>query len=113
MKRTHMATLVWVAVVVLLVAGPAFGTSVTPTGVSTPVNVTHDKFADNEESQGMSPDGQLLAGAWNDWDYNDGCGVLLLDERWRQLGSAHVRPRPDGVHQRPERPRHRHVRRRR
>lgn len=74
MKRTHMATLVWVAVVVLLVAGPALGTSVTPTSVSTPVNVTHDKFADNEESQGMSPDGQLLAGAWNDWDYNDGCG---------------------------------------
>jgi hypothetical protein len=42
--------------------------------VSTPVDVTADQFADNETSMGMSPNGQLLAGAWNDWDYNDGCG---------------------------------------
>lgn len=42
--------------------------------VAQPVNVTHDLFADNEESLGMSGDGTLLAGAWNDWDFNDGCG---------------------------------------
>ncbi|MDP9225186.1 MAG: glycoside hydrolase [Actinomycetota bacterium] len=44
------------------------------TTVTAPVNVTHDKYADNEESLGMSPSGSLLASSWNDWDYNDGCG---------------------------------------
>ena len=38
------------------------------------VNVTADQFAENETSLGMSPDGQWLASAWNDWNYNDGCG---------------------------------------
>jgi hypothetical protein len=38
------------------------------------VNITNDGFADNEESFGMSPDGTLLAGSWNDFDFNDGCG---------------------------------------
>jgi hypothetical protein len=38
------------------------------------VDVTADQFADNEESAGMSPDGSLLAAAWNDFDFNDGCG---------------------------------------
>jgi BNR repeat-like domain len=38
------------------------------------VNVTRDLYAENEESLGMSPNGRLLAGAWNDWNYNDGCG---------------------------------------
>jgi hypothetical protein len=42
--------------------------------VTKPVDVTHDLFADNEESLGMNGSGSLLAGAWNDWDYNDGCG---------------------------------------
>jgi hypothetical protein len=42
--------------------------------VSAPLNVTNSQFAGNEESLGMSPDGTLLAGAWNDWHYNDGCG---------------------------------------
>jgi hypothetical protein len=42
--------------------------------VTTPVNVTHDLFADNEESLGMNGSGTLLAGAWNDFDFNDGCG---------------------------------------
>src|SRR5215470_3236261 len=42
--------------------------------VTRPVNVTHDLFADNEESLGMSGSGMLLAGAWNDFDFNDGCG---------------------------------------
>jgi hypothetical protein len=41
---------------------------------STPVDVTNDVYANNEESLGMSPNGQLLAGAWNDWEFNDGCG---------------------------------------
>src|SRR6266566_6264864 len=42
---------------------------------SAPVDVTNDVYANNEESLGMSPDGQLLAGAWNDWEFNDGCGL--------------------------------------
>lgn len=66
---------------VLAVVAALLGTAATvaaaaglTTKVSTPVNVTADQFADNEESLGMSPDGALLAGAWNDWDHNDGCG---------------------------------------
>jgi len=43
-------------------------------GVTSPLDVTRDQFANNEESLGMSPDGRLLAGAWNDWEHNDGCG---------------------------------------
>jgi len=42
--------------------------------VTSPLDVTGDQFANNEESLGMSPDGRLLAGAWNDWEHNDGCG---------------------------------------
>jgi hypothetical protein len=42
--------------------------------VTAPVNVTHDLFADNEESLGMNGSGMLLASAWNDFDFNDGCG---------------------------------------
>jgi len=42
--------------------------------VTRPVNVTRDLFADNEESLGMNGSGTLLAGAWNDFDFNDGCG---------------------------------------
>jgi hypothetical protein len=45
------------------------------TSVSAPVLVTDDQFAANEESLGMDPSGQLLMGAWNDWHYNDGCGI--------------------------------------
>jgi hypothetical protein len=40
-----------------------------------PVQVTDDLFAANEESLGMSPDGQILMGMWNDWHFNDGCGI--------------------------------------
>ena len=40
-----------------------------------PVQVTDDQFAANEESLGMSPDGQTLLGMWNDWHFNDGCGI--------------------------------------
>jgi len=42
--------------------------------VTKPLDVTHDLFADNEESLGMNGPGSLLAGAWNDFDFNDGCG---------------------------------------
>jgi hypothetical protein len=40
-----------------------------------PIQVTDDTFAANEESLGMSPNGQLLMGMWNDWHFNDGCGI--------------------------------------
>jgi hypothetical protein len=43
--------------------------------VSSPVQVTDDRFAANEESLGMDPSGQLLMGMWNDWHFNDGCGI--------------------------------------
>ncbi len=42
--------------------------------VSAPLNVTNSQFAANEESLGMDATGTLLASAWNDWHYNDGCG---------------------------------------
>jgi hypothetical protein len=42
--------------------------------VSKPVDVTNSLFAGNEESLGMDGSGMLLAGAWNDWHFNDGCG---------------------------------------
>jgi hypothetical protein len=48
-----------------------------PVAVTQPVNVTHDLFADNEESLGMNGSGTLLAGAWNDFDFNDGCGFAF------------------------------------
>src|SRR5258708_34660481 len=45
--------------------------------VTRPVNVTHDLFADNEESLGMDGTGTLLAGAWDDFDFTDGCGFAF------------------------------------
>lgn len=53
----------------ILVAGPAAAQT-----VSAPLNVTNSQFAANEESLGLSPNGSLLAAAWNDWHFNDGCG---------------------------------------
>lgn len=50
------------------------------TVVSKPVDVTNSLYAGNEESLGMSPDGKLLAGAWNDWHYNDGCGFSYSND---------------------------------
>jgi hypothetical protein len=53
--------------------------------VSKPLDVTNSQFAGNEESLGLSPDGSLLAGAWNDWHYNDGCGFSYSTDggaRW-------------------------------
>jgi hypothetical protein len=55
--------------------------------VSTPINVTNDEWANNEESLGMDPSGTLLAGAWNDWEYNDGCGFSYSTD-----GGAHWAP---------------------
>src|SRR5712691_3433358 len=43
--------------------------------VSSPVSITDDQFAANEESLGMDPSGQILMGTWNDWHFNDGCGI--------------------------------------
>jgi hypothetical protein len=63
------ASLLWTGgATAVTVAAPA------ATSVSAPLNVTSDHFANNEESLGMSPDGGLLAGSWNDWEFNDGCG---------------------------------------
>jgi hypothetical protein len=50
------------------------GVAASSATVTSMVDITNDEFADNEESVGLSPDGSLMAGAWNDWDYNDGCG---------------------------------------
>ncbi len=72
-----LSLLACLAVSVLVIApeGYAGASSTTPRAVvSGPVNVSNDLFAQNEESLGMDPTGTLLAGAWNDWNYNDGCG---------------------------------------
>jgi hypothetical protein len=55
-------------------AGAFVATAPAATTVSAPLNVTNSLFAGNEESLGMDPTGTLLAGAWNDWHFNDGCG---------------------------------------
>jgi len=65
-----LALLVAVACSALLLV-PAAGAA----SVSSPVRVTDDQFAANEDSLGMSPDGQYLMGMWNDWHFNDGCGI--------------------------------------
>jgi hypothetical protein len=63
------------AAVTWALAGPAHAVAPpTASSVTSPLDVTNDRFANNEESLGMSPNGQLLAGAWNDWEFNDGCG---------------------------------------
>ena len=62
-------SLLWDASAVAVTAAAPAATS-----VSAPLDVTGDQFANNEESLGMSPDGRLLAGSWNDWEFNDGCG---------------------------------------
>ena len=60
------------AVAVCSLAVTAFASAGT---VSPPTTVTDDQFAANEESLGMDPSGQLLMGMWNDWHFNDGCGI--------------------------------------
>jgi hypothetical protein len=56
-----------------LTAATGSAAATAPT-VSAPVNVSNSPYAGNEESLGMDATGTLLAGAWNDWHYNDGCG---------------------------------------
>jgi hypothetical protein len=65
------------AVSALSLAGVPQAANAGSVTVTKPVNVTHDLFADNEESLGMSGSGRLLAGAWNDFDFNDGCGFAF------------------------------------
>jgi hypothetical protein len=72
-RKLLLATIIAILVAAALVVGAAAIGA--PSGTaSTPVNVTNDVYANNEESLGMSPNGEWLAGAWNDWEYNDGCG---------------------------------------
>jgi hypothetical protein len=68
-KRLLIAVAAACALVVATTAGAA-GTTI----VAKPVNVTNSLYAGNEESLGMDASGTLLAGSWNDWHYNDGCG---------------------------------------
>src|SRR5262245_8683913 len=44
-------------------AAAAAPATLSATSVSAPLDVTRDRFANDEESLGMSPDGSLLAGA--------------------------------------------------
>jgi hypothetical protein len=60
------------AVTCVLVATSLAGAATT---VSSPVRVTDDQFAANEESLGMDPTGRVMLGMWNDWHFNDGCGI--------------------------------------
>lgn len=68
--RSIVASCVALVMIGFVGVTPSTGT----TAVSSPVDITQDHFANNEESLGMDPSGMLLAGAWNDWEYNDGCG---------------------------------------
>ena len=52
----------------------ATSVSASSANVGTIVDVTNSQFAGNEESLGMDSTGTLLAAAWNDWHFNDGCG---------------------------------------
>src|SRR5438128_3884643 len=69
-----IATMLAIVVAAAVVAAAAAIGGAPSGAASTAVDVTNDVYANNEESLGMSPNGQWLAGAWNDWEYNDGCG---------------------------------------
>ncbi len=69
-KLLIVATVAVLVAAAIVAAASAIGAGT----ASAPVDVTNDIYANNEESLGMSPDGQWLAGAWNDWEFNDGCG---------------------------------------
>ena len=69
-----IATMLAILVAAVVVAAAAAIGGGPSGAASTPVDVTNDVYANNEESLGMSPNGRWLAGAWNDWEYNDGCG---------------------------------------
>ena len=75
MKIIRLVAVASLALATVAGAHPALGSVHHPTAiVLPPVDVTNDLYANNEESLGMSPDGQVMAGAWNDWQYSDGCG---------------------------------------
>ena len=77
MRRRSVFAIVSVLAVTLVgSATSSASTSTAPRAarVTSPLNLGNDLFAQNEESLGMTPDGAVLAGAWNDWNYNDGCG---------------------------------------
>jgi hypothetical protein len=71
-RTIRLASALALAAMLSLTASPVGAR--TAVSVSSPLDVTNDQWANNEESLGMSPDGSLLAGSWNDWEYNDGCG---------------------------------------
>src|SRR5262245_5370365 len=73
-RRESMPWSRWKAIVLAVLVAGSVATAAFATTVSTPVDVTNDVYANNEESLGMDPTGTLLAGAWNDWEFNDGCG---------------------------------------
>ncbi|HET7466599.1 MAG TPA: sialidase family protein [Candidatus Dormibacteraeota bacterium] len=64
----------WLSTLGALLAAGAVTVSASAPSVGTIVNVTNSQFAGNEESLGMDASGTLLAAAWNDWHFNDGCG---------------------------------------
>src|SRR5438552_16802322 len=64
----------WISGLGALFAIAAVTVSASSPSVSPVVNVTNSQFAGNEESLGMDAGGTLLAAAWNDWHFNDGCG---------------------------------------
>jgi hypothetical protein len=76
MRRRSVFAFASVLVVVLVGTAMAAAASSPPRSnkVTAPFNVSNDLYAQNEESLGMTADGSVLAGAWNDWNYNDGCG---------------------------------------
>jgi hypothetical protein len=69
MRARSLLALVLVVLLSALMAPAASAVTLGST-----INVTADRYAQNEESLGMNPSGTLLAAAWNDWNYNDGCG---------------------------------------
>ena len=70
-RTSRLLVALLLATASIVIAGVHAGATPTVTG---PTDIDNEHFANNEESLGMDPSGQLLAGAWNDWEYNDGCG---------------------------------------
>jgi len=64
----------WLFMLTAVVALGAVTVSASTPNVGQIVNVTNSQFAGNEESLGMDSTGNLIAAAWNDWHFNDGCG---------------------------------------
>src|SRR5205823_10196830 len=64
----------WLFTITAMAALGAVTVSASAPSAGPIVNVTNSQFAGNEESLGMDASGSLLAAAWNDWHFNDGCG---------------------------------------